>query len=196
MSQASTKQNEKQPSIRLTNEMRDRIIEAAVKARFDAEKKARAKAEDALGRKLYKIAFTEAERRAVEKLPSRWWREDKCLRFNVGGMTLQFNLDGQGVKVPTINCNTLAAITDRDLIEEARSHADSTASGRKAREAAKGVLRGLVYSVTTIGALRSVWPEGAAFYRDIQAPPSTQIAPIVADINKLFGLPSFVGAAS
>lgn len=181
--------SERQPSIRLTNDMRDSIIRAAVKARFDKDIEARAKIEDKIGRKFYAAVISEAERRAIAKLPERWWREDQCLRFNVGGWALNFALIGKPVRVPkSSNCNTLGAISDPELVKEGQAHAESLKEDGRIRDEARRTLKGLVYSVSTVGALRTIWPEGAPFYSTIQAPPATQVAPIVANINAMFGL--------
>jgi hypothetical protein len=179
------------PSVRLTEGHRRSITNAAIGKRFNPIKAALDKTEDAIGRKLYAQVFPVAERKAAAALADRWRKVDACLRFNVGGYTLLFTLQGGGVPVPVNNagyCQSLGSISDEVLVNSARAHADAVETYKKQRRDAENALAGLLASASTIKALYTIWPEGQPFYRDIQAPPSTQIAPIIANVNAMLGL--------
>ena len=183
---------------RLTNDMRSAITSAAVAHGFDARQEAFAAVEDSLAREAYAYVFTEAEIKAVGKVPENWFRVDSCLRFNVGGLTIQLSTIDAGLPVPFktkheeyggYHCHILGVIMPGDLCDRIQSHAQNKDELKKARRAAHGSVQNMLYGVSTMKRLREVWPEGAAFYAAFETGAVPGLPAVrVDEINAALGL--------
>lgn len=182
-----------QPSIRLTNMDRDLIIADAVETSFKARREAHKAAEDALARRCYEAVFPEKVRKQAMAMPKGWLHLDACLRFNVAGLDAVLNVDGDGLPVPSQArkyCQRLGSIADEALASEVRVHLDATEALRNEERKALSTVKALLYSVTTVKALREVWPEGEPFYGKL-APKdggSRLPAPRIVELNAMLGL--------
>lgn len=183
-----------QPSIRLTNMDRDSIVADAIEASFQARVTALDAAEDALARRCYEAVFPEKVRKQAAALPKGWLRLDKCLRFNVLGLSAELHVSGDGLPVPFGSrgyCQRLGSIADETLAASVRSHLDEVEAMKADRSKAKGAVNALVHSVTTVKALREIWPEGEPFYGKIGPKDGARLpAPRVVELNAMLGLPA------
>lgn len=188
--------------MKLTNWHRDAIVREAVEKSFAQRFADRAQAEDVLAREAYGFVIPPHEQRLAAKLPENWLRRDACLRFNVEGQRIELDVLGGGLLVPYLpkgkeggspygyNCNTLGAIPAGDLCDRIQAHALAGEKLKADRKAANSAVKAMVYSVTTIGKLREIWPEGEPFYGSIQSnAPTTLPAIQAAKVNSMLGLP-------
>lgn len=181
-------------SIRLTNYDRDNVAGAAIAASFKDREATIASEGDRLGRLCYETVFTAAERKAAKAMPKGWLRLDACLHFNVGGMSIRFDLLDDGVPVPATNrgyCSSrLGSISDPDVVGAVTKHASDVETLKKDREKARSSLKGLLYSVTTLKALRDIWPEGELFFVGLTSKAGAPglPAPQITELNAMLGL--------
>lgn len=182
-----------QPSIRLTNMDRDSIISDAIKTSFRPRSEEIKRAEDALARRCYETVFPEKVRKQAAAMPKGWLALDNCLRFNVLGLDARLDVVGEGLPVPNRArgyCERLGSISDDALAAEVRTHLDAVEKLKADRRKATDTLKALIYSVTTVKALRDVWPEGEPFFGKLSPKDSGKRlpAPRVVELNAMLGL--------
>lgn len=180
-------------SVRLTNMDRDNIVSAALTSAFKERSAALKVAADKLGRACYEAVFKPAERRAAAAMPKGWLQMDACLRFNVGGLDVVLNLLGEGLPVPAGSgryCQRLGAISEPDLVSAVQSHLADVERLKEDRAKAKSSLKALLYSVSTLKALRELWPEGEPFLAGLsnKAGAPGLPAPQISELNAMLGL--------
>ncbi len=183
---------------RLTKYEREAIAAKAVAHAFDPKKVAIETTEDALGREAYAVVIPASESAAAAKMPTNWFRLDKCLRFNVGGQSISLSLSGEGLPVPyqakgeeygSYHCGRLGTILPGDLCDRIQAHAQAKEDYRNQRGAAYRSVFALVASVTTIKRLREIWPEGEAFFKGYdESAPSNLPAVRTDEVNAMLGL--------
>ncbi|SFJ68625.1 Nmad5 family putative nucleotide modification protein [Methylobacterium brachiatum] len=185
---------DKIPSVRLTNQDRDNVVKAAIQASFTDRHRALKVEEDRLARRCYDAVFSEKVRKAVAVIPAGWLRADTCLRFNVGGMNIRLDVAGEGLRVPSQqwNCERLGNVADESLIAEVQAFLQARDGLKAEREKAQQSLKALLYSVTTLRALRDLWPEGEPFFRGLASKTGAPglPAPQIAELNAMLGLPA------
>ncbi|MFB0491985.1 hypothetical protein ABIE45_004571 [Methylobacterium sp. OAE515] len=180
-------------SIRLTNLDRDNVVAAALTSAFAERRASLDLAADRLGRTCYDSVFKASERKAAAAMPKGWLRLDSCLRFNVGGLDVVLNLVGEGVPVPGgagRDCRRLGAVADPDLVGAVQAHLADVERLKDDRAKAKSSLRALLYSVSTVKALRELWPEGEPFLAGLASKAGAPglPAPQISELNAMLGL--------
>ncbi|TGE04602.1 Nmad5 family putative nucleotide modification protein [Hymenobacter fodinae] len=175
----------------MTNEIRDNIARNATKQKFTKENDAIKQEENDLALELYHSLFTPEELKLVTKLDTKWFHQDKCLRFNCGGYNLMLCIK-EGVPVPySRHCSILGNISG-DLAIKAQEFANKKKDVEADQAKALRAIGSVLYSVNTIKQLKTVWPEGADFYAmyDEASAKSKGGVPAVQidEINKLLGL--------
>lgn len=183
---------------RLTNDVRDAITLRAVTESFAARDEAIKQAEDQLAREAYALLFSEAETKAVAKVPENWFRRDQCLRFNAGGYSVRLSLIGEGLPVPYraagsddggYYCHTLGSIPAGDLCDRIQAHATAVEALKRERGTAHRSVRTMLSGVTTIKQLRAAWPEGEPFFKPYEDAPAAALPAVrVDEVNALLGL--------
>ena len=184
---------------RLTNDMRETIRHAALEFAFAPRAEALKAQEDALARKAYAVVFPADELKAVAKVPSNWFRNDSCLRFNVAGRAIRLQTTDDGLPVPyrmkdeeegRWSCHqSLGTIHAGDLADEIQANADAKEELKTQCYAASAQTKSLLFSVTTIKRLREAWPEGEAFYAPLEeGNPSSLPALRTDELNAMLGL--------
>ncbi|MBC3540631.1 Nmad5 family putative nucleotide modification protein [Rufibacter sediminis] len=177
---------------RLTNEIRDSIIGKAINEKFEPVLSKLKKEEHELALLCYKSIYDKKVLAAANKLPKEWTRQDGCLRFNAGGYYLTFCLIDKKVPVPySTGCATLGSLKD-EALEKARAFAEKKKDIEDQKIKARYALQAVLYSVTTINKLKTVWAEGEKFYTmyDEQSPKSKGGLPAVQiqELNEMLGL--------
>lgn len=176
-------------SVRLTNDLRDIIAGRAVNHAFDPKFKAHKKVEDALAREAYAAVFPAAELAAIAKVPANWFRHEKCLRFNVGGLRIALCVEGEGLAVPYY-IGQYAAIQPGDLCDRIQKHAGAVEAEKAAMRSANAQLKAMLAKVSTLKKLREIWPEGQQFYAQYEEVKTSLPAIRVDEINAALGLAS------
>lgn len=182
-------------AVRLTNDLRQIIVNKAIAHAFDPKLSKLKESEDALGREAYAAVFTKAETDKVALVPENWIRRDKCLQFNVGGLHIRLELQGDGLPVPYrigdyagYSCKTLGVIEAGDLCDRIRAHASACEQHRNDRRTAAKAVEGMLAKVSTLKKLREVWPEGERFYAQYEKAKEALPTIRVDEINAALGL--------
>jgi hypothetical protein len=185
---------DKIPSVRLTNQDRDSVVKAAIQESFTERHRALKAEEDRLARRCYDTVFPASVRKAAASMPAGWLRSDTCLRFNVGGLNIRLDIAGDGLRVPSQqwNCERLGNVADEALIVEVQAFLQARDGLKAEREKAQQSLKALLYSVTTLKALRDLWPEGEPFFRGLASKTGAPglPAPQITELNAMLGLPA------
>lgn len=178
--------------MKLTNEMRDKIIRSMALGAIEKEKAALEKHEHALALKLWKAVYPAAERVAAAKMAEGWILMDKCLRFNLCGMNITLNAAEPVPVKASINryCNRLGDIADEKLRDEYTAHYLASEELKKKGRDIEQQAKALLYSVTTFKRLEEAWPEGKKFYDKFR--PASEKAGVPAlltdNLNALMGI--------
>lgn len=178
--------------MRLTNEIRDKIIKEMATNAVEKERLALVKREGVIAIKLWKSVYPKAERDLAAKLPAGWIRMDKCLMFNLNGMSIKLDA-AQSVAVKSSDggyCRRLGDIASPELGDEfLKLDGDKKDLERKFSEI-KSSARALLYSVSTYGGLEKAWPEGKKFYEKFKPKNETSGVPatLTASLNALVGI--------
>ncbi|OYW51807.1 MAG: hypothetical protein B7Z29_21190 [Hyphomicrobium sp. 12-62-95] len=182
---------------RLTNDIRGAIHKAAVTAAFAEREAAMKAAEAALAVEAYEATFSEDVLALVAKVPANWFRKDRCLNFNVGGLRIRLNTSDYGLPVPYqsaggrgYGCHEeIGTVMPGDLCDRIQAHAKAKEALRDQYKRAEKDLEMLLLSISTVNKLKEVWPEGEPFYSrflDTRAPSLPAIR--FAEVNKVLGL--------
>lgn len=178
--------------MRLTNEIRDKIIKEMATNAVEKERLALVKREGLLAMKLWKAVYPKAERDLAAKLPAGWIRMDKCLMFNLNGMSIRLDAP-EPVTVKSSDggyCHRLGNISDQELgAEFLKLDGDRKDLERKFSEI-KATAKALLYSVGTYNSLEKAWPEGKKFYEKFKPKNESSGVPatLTANLNALVGI--------
>ena len=184
---------------RLTNDIREHIGRAAIKAAFDPRGEELAKAEDALCREAFAFCYTADEIKKAKALPDYWLRRDPCLRFVANGMRITLCTLADHHLIPYASKRTgrggydchadHGAIADQDLADRIVAHARAKESLREERDNAERKLMSLINRFSTVKKLADAWPEGAPFYqRYLENPDALPPAVRFDDVNAALGI--------
>ena len=175
---------------RLTNVIREKICERAIKAAFKEREETQKSREHALGMEAYEAVIPEAERKAAAKMPAHWLQTDACLRFNAGGWDARLTVS-PAVPVPFNRgyCHTLGTISG-DLADRVQVFLQDEKGVRDEKSKATTELFGFLDQFKTVKQMREAWPEGEPFYAEFDVERKSGGVPAVrvAEINKLLNL--------
>ena len=144
----------------------DTIVSRALKASFDKREAAQIKEEASLAVKAYNSMFDAALRKKVSTMPKNWFRHCSCLKFTVNG---QYHMLNAIEEMPTPysgSCNNLGALTG-EMADVVVAFYNSKQDLRNERAKAEIQLRSMLSNVSTFAKLLELWPEGKAFYIDL-----------------------------
>lgn len=144
----------------------DTIVGRALKASFDKREAAQVKEESTLAVKAYNSIFDADIRKKVAAMPRAWFRHCSCLKFTVNG---QYHTLNAAEDMPTPysgNCSNLGALQG-EIGETVVAFYDAKQDLRDERSKATNQLRGMLSNVSTFAKLLELWPEGKAFYIDL-----------------------------
>lgn len=182
----------------LTNSMRDSILSRAISEAFAVREKVIAGAEEALAIKCYKAVMPADEIKAAKAMKPGWIRQDRCLRFNAGGYSVNLCMrsregeEDRGLPVKYSNsCNQIGAVTG-ELAAEVQKFSHAKEQMKTEREQARNKMRAFLYSFTTINKIKEAWPEGKKFYGmfDVERKKDNLPAIVTKEINAMLGLKS------
>lgn len=176
----------------LTNVIRDEIIADVIAKTFDKEKEELKKREHKIGMAAYAKVYTAKEREAAASLPKGWVKVDKCLRFNIGGMDMRFNVNEH---VPVrreseYDCSRLGNIADEKIKQDALDLHGDKESIKDREQKLRGQLKGVLYAVNTYKRLSETWPEGHKFYVKYAPKGDNSLLPAIRvnELNETLGL--------
>jgi putative DNA base modification enzyme with NMAD domain len=180
---------------RLTQTIREKIVNKAVNAAFDPKIEAFKKQEAKLGIECYNAVFPKKVRDIISQVPEGWLRTCDCLRFNAGGWNVTLCV-GKQMPTPASNhCQMLGNI-DGELGEKVQVHSQEKRKLDEERYAAQKKLLGFLEGFNTFKQLREAWPEGEKFFKEFDAERVSPNVPAVVtkEINAMLGLKAKVAA--
>lgn len=180
---------------RITKDMADSIARNAANTQFKKRRDDMVEQESVMGMELYASLFDinmdngKSLLKAVQKVPSKWIRQDGCLRFNCNGYHLTFRVKKE-VPVPySSNCSNLGSVS-ADLGDKAQDFARAKEALNSEYNQAQYLTKKMIESCGTIAKLQKTWPEGNQFYARYIDMKTGAALPVVqvAEINKALGL--------
>lgn len=176
----------------LTNVIRDDIIKDVIAKTFDKEKADLAKQENKIGLAAYAKVYSAKEREAAAALSDGWVKKDKCLRFNISGMDMMFNVfHAVPIKRSAeYGCYRLGDVADEKIKQDALDlHADKEKLNER-ENTLRGQLKSVLYAVNTYKRLSETWPEGHKFYVKYAPKGDNSLLPAIRvnELNESLGL--------
>lgn len=174
---------------RLTQHIREQIVNTATSAAFDSKLEAMKKREAKLGIECYNTIFPKKVRDVISQVPEGWLRSCDCLRFNAGGWQVQLCV-GKQMPTPAYNgCGMLGSI-DGELAEKVQAYSQDEKQLKEERRSAQIKLLGFLEGFNTFKQLRDAWPEGEKFFKQFDAERVAPNVPAVVtkEINAMLGL--------
>ena len=203
-------------TIRLNDEHRNTIISNALNGRFVNEIKKINEDKEILVRDLYAKIVSKKEREALELLGNKWTNKlhvdyisyvlsnESVGRLNVAPLREStplcksnrycgYNYYRDGVEEEFKNFVIISSsypyrVTDPELEARLIALQERIDEVNKEYKNIYNSLTALVNSVRTIGGLFRVWPQGAAYYNDIEDVGERLPSPMIAELNKALGL--------
>lgn len=173
---------------KINRDTREFIAKKAVETSFAEEEKAFQQEEHHLAMACYQALFNKDILKLVHKLPKEWFRWEKCLRFNCDGWDIKLTAL-EDVPVPySHTCSRLGSITGELAQTVQKFSQDKKAFQEKRVEAYRKTLN-LLESVGSMKRLKTVWPEGKAFYQEFDVEIEKNLPAIpVTRVNEILGL--------
>lgn len=183
--------------MRLTNEIRGRLVRALIEKRFGERSEKIQKDRAALGIAIYKKRFTKKERDLMDSLPRGWLPADSTIRACRGGGGRSVDhfrlLEPVPVPIRESGCNSVLLVVDEKypkLAERWDRLAEATDTLRREKNQAEREAHQIIAANTSSKGLKEHWPEIADVV-DTCCPasgPSMALVVPIARANELFGL--------
>jgi hypothetical protein len=196
-------------STRITAGLRDSIVSALLRHRFNLEELAIQEEADRISKHseqrtkgAYEMVFTEAERKRLAEAPKGWFPEVHSVRVQIeGGHVCEVHFDSPQ-RVPyevkdggwrhvtaVVSPDSHYFKIDREVQDMQEALGQRRAKLREARATLRARAEAVINSVTTVKRLLEVWPELHEFLPEENAGPSGDVPAImIADLNEQFGL--------
>lgn len=180
-------------SIRLTNEMRNRICKAVLEHRFAAEEAALEKAKEEIAEFSYSILYTPARlERFKGSEPGEYVTLDFMNVSFAGQSSVRFCLNG-GPR-PFFHAHNSYTKTIRFAADDPPAQAwekyqAKKSKFREAKDTAEAKVNGILSEATTVKKLIEIWPEVEPFIPPGTTPVHLPAVPRV-EVNALLGLPT------
>lgn len=197
-------------SPRITKVMREQIVKDAVAFRFKKEKADLQKQEAKLADLAYKERYSPAQIKAMKFLGKDFLEQRSNINLNIRGMKIDLCFDGYlGHALHGSAYDVSSPFKDREqrlsrtsehyhpfvpsdsLGDEIEKHVNAIEDLEKTIVAASTQLMAVLESVQSFKKLRAIWPEGEKFYDlyDVDSEKTPNLpAPVIAELNKAFGL--------
>lgn len=185
-------------AVRLSNYIREQVLNAVLKHAFEAREKALEAEKFALGDAVYNDIYPEPLRKQMAALPDGFLPTDGGVKVQFDGQRFTHVYFGERRRIAKSHEYNAARVYDAKHPLTARYDAwkkaqdDLDAEKSKAKSSAEAVLN----SVTTVKKLIEVWPEVEQFARPFAVEsPSRAIALPIRELNARLGLPPQTASA-
>jgi len=185
--------------MKLTNAMRDAMIDQAMGKAFDARDKAHDKATTKLADAAYAHEYGAVEK-AANKLPQGWCSMSTTVLIDCAGFGYYGRRDSQKNsmlrmskerRVPRYQTSNPVKIGGgHPLFEQAQAVADEYQAINRDKDELRAKLRAVVYAATTVEKLLAAWPECEAFLPASTPKPAGALVPVelVPELNAALNL--------
>jgi hypothetical protein len=175
----------------LTNPLRAQIRNIALTHGFEKRLKALEESELQLTNNIWEALWGK-HREAIEALPKGWYLEmddTRTIPFTIGGEHTYLKVNTK-LRWPSITYNAFR-INDRQVVRMWHDHAEEKKKYDEEYRVAHATLDAMLKGYRTIESLRDGWPEGKAFYKNIErlipTPPGLPAVQIVK-LNEMLGI--------
>lgn len=176
-------------STKLTNSMRDAIVQRVLDHAFGDRERALKETEHRLAAKAYDRLHPKKIREAMAALPRDYLPMDDSIIVSVSGCRHRLRLPEHRPAPSGYDARRLSLMSDDKLsIEITKFASDHEALENERREAEKNA-RAVLDSVTTLARLVQVWPEVEVFAADLETKPVVALAVRMDDLNAALRLP-------
>lgn len=195
---------------RLTNEIRDKIINNAIAKAVGDRESVQLKAladkfsakliETAVGDDLEKLQNLEKQiKDLIDSVPAPFRiyeseshiNRDSYVRLNLAGEAVDWNFDKEEIFPLTQRSNRYVIPQGHELISVMENYRAEQKNINDIKANVRENVKALVYSVTTVKKLLEVWPESEELIPQNVAKPSVQLPSIkIEQLNALIGVPS------
>lgn len=190
---------------RLTNEMRAKAIDAAVRKTFAAEDAALLALRTKLADDLYEHAYGSVQE-LVNKLPTGWLSSNDILCVSCEGFASHWRRSHETYgmtaapendlrmskdrRFPVVNTDDFTVDKDHSLWTDAQAVVQKHVRLYEAKIELGNKLGALLYSCNTFEQLEKTWPEGKDFYPPRPGNRNTALIPVTLplEVNKLLGI--------
>lgn len=174
---------------------RKEICQKAIKQAFDEKQNNHKLLESKMFKIAYDVLFDKKIVAAAIKLPPEWVRSDYDINLNIGGMRIYLanrDKEGKHVSVP-MPCGYDHVMPEGEAADVIFSWYKQKDELSKERYDTERKLMALLESVTTLGKLQEIWPEGEQFYLYLIGTQATEVrsglpAPLLTELNEKLGL--------
>lgn len=147
--------------MRLTKEIRGRIVEAVMTHRFKEDDATFDKLENQLADELFNQQFTESELKLITNLPKTWVIQSNCIETRMYGSTVRLRYSGY--RNSPAQWHYIAFDAVGDLHDRISKFSAQLRKHKDAKFAARSAISGALNKVQTTQTLTRTWPEIAQF---------------------------------
>lgn len=173
----------------ITESIRQKIKRAALDHALAEREKTLRKDESLLGCQVYDSLISQEVRRILRRLPSGWLRANNAFTVVLlSGQRHRLTVESALPLPIDAYHGDLGVVQDETLAVRVVAHVENREALRDERRELISKLDTRLSSVRTLSQLRSVWPAGEPFYRDLGSRPSNALAVPTAELNRALGL--------
>lgn len=190
-------------SIRLTNQVRDKILDDLLAKAFDPKEEKLQKRRFDLSSKVYNDVYTKKQRDKMQEMPEGWLPKVNSLSVQFGGAggdvcKRQFP-EGEEVLVPYKDKGSWAGTNilkvydhSHKLTIEHDNLTDDIEEFKSQKRTTEAEARTVIYSANTTKALKEAWPQIAKIVEKYEpsegSQNNTSIIPVTNSLNQKLGL--------
>jgi len=179
--------------MRITNDMRTAILNAALTGVFKERQQKLDTEGDELAKLVYDQLYPTDIQTIMQKLPSGYFREATCMYYHSAQTNNKHRLmlkssrrisaaDDHGWNTPAwlpVAPSNLTARMDRLVLDRMKLDSD--------KATLKSSIQRMLAGISTLKRLEEEWPDGSAYYSEAKPAPPTQNVPAIrgADITKM-----------
>lgn len=168
--------------VRLTNFIRQYVLDGLIAKRFSAEDKALKKEKLEFGTKAYRATYPEWKRMAG--LPKGWMSDYGSFTVRLNGERHSLRTDKE-IRLPVSERERQLS---PDVVVEFRNLLKKEELFESQRDSAVQAARSVLWSVSTLKRLLEVWPEAEPFLPKDLAQTTTALALPISQLNAVFKL--------
>lgn len=172
---------------KLSNFIKDSIIDACMKDRFDEQLKKLEDEGHELAELCYTTIYDEKQLKIVYSLEEVWFTTSEQIKVNAGGYSVVLNFKER--KRFPYNAGHTLAIACPKLTARVQKYAERKEELNKERRETRQKLTAFIYSFGSIKQLKATWPEGKKYYSSWDVEQKTNLPALpIQEINSLLRL--------
>ena len=151
--------------MKLTKCLRNTIIARALKDTFEHERAELENLQFDLANEVYNVLIPQDLQNKLKEIPADFIYTKTWFNVKISGYTFNFTLNKE---LPLhYNSYNTKSINNFELKEKCTKYFNAQSDFNIKWDKVKNNLHSLLYSVTTLAKLETIWPEGKKFYEDL-----------------------------